>query len=108
MVAGRQKASPFDTVGARLAGLAIACLAAGLMFWIGRDEVPLIRGLMPGAAGSGGEQTASSGNPELDACLASRIGDVDAMRRDGVISNDQYDLFRARATAYCETQFPGK
>ncbi len=44
-------------------------------------------------------------NPELAQCLENRIGVVEKMRDEEVISEMQYDLFNNRARAYCETEF---
>lgn len=105
-MAGRQQASALDSRGARLVALAVALAALCLMVWLGRDDVPFVRAVMTSVTGSAEEAVASSGNPELDACLASRVGDVEKMREDGVINAAQYDTFRGRAVAYCEAQFP--
>lgn len=51
------------------------------------------------------EADVASINPELAACLEVRVGAVDKMRRDNVINDAQYELFRGRADAYCETEF---
>lgn len=93
-----------DSLAARGLALAIAAAAGALMVWLGRNDVPAIRGILspdPVAAISAG-----SGNPQLDACLKSRIGDVDKMREEGVINAAQHNTFKARATAYCQTEFP--
>lgn len=66
-----------------------------------------------GAPGQGGFQAAGTspassagGNPALTACLSERLGTIDKMNNDGVITAAQYDLFRTRAISYCETEFP--
>jgi hypothetical protein len=105
-MAGRQQGSALDSRGARLVALAIALAALSLMIWIGREDVPLVHGLMTDVSGSAKDSAKTTGNPELDACLASRVGDVEKMREEGVINAAQYDAFRGRATAYCEAQFP--
>jgi len=48
---------------------------------------------------------AAASNPELAACLTERVGTVENMRRDGVISDAQFNQFRARAVAFCEGEF---
>lgn len=103
---GRQQRSALDSRGARLAALAIALAALSLMIWLGREDVPLVRDVMTSVSGSAEGSATTTGNPELDACLASRVGDVEKMREEGVINAAQYDAFRSRATAYCEAQFP--
>ncbi|MBO6758843.1 MAG: hypothetical protein JJ902_21110 [Roseibium sp.] len=89
----------------RITALAIAFLALLLMLWIGREDVPGLSTVWTGLTGSTTE-SAGTGNPELDACLAQRVGDVDQMRADGVINDSQYDTFRGRAVSFCEAQFP--
>lgn len=105
-MAGRQQASALDSRGARLVALVIALAALCLMIWLGREDVPFVRAALTSVTGAAEETAASSGNPQLDACLASRVGDVEKMREEGVINAAQYDTFRGRAVAYCEAQFP--
>jgi len=89
----------------RIVALCIAASALLLMLWIGRHDVPVLNTAWAALTGAG-SQPASTGNPELDACLAQRVGDVDQMREDGVITSAQYDAFKARAEAFCTAQFP--
>ncbi|MTI42350.1 hypothetical protein JM93_01765 [Roseibium hamelinense] len=95
-----------DGVAGRVTALAIAGASLGLMIWIGREDVPILRDTVAMITGSSGPSTEGTGNPELDACLAKRVGDVDKMRADGVVSDAQYETFRARAVGFCEAQFP--
>ena len=44
--------------------------------------------------------------PELQACLDDRVGDVDRMREEGILSDAQYTAFRGRAEALCREQNP--
>ena len=104
-VSGHGHPSALDSRGARVAALVIALCALALMIWLGRNDVPVVRGLMTGLSGPDVQQE-GTGNPELDACLKDRAGAVDKMREDGVINAAQYDTFRGRAIAYCEAQFP--
>jgi len=46
-------------------------------------------------------------NPALAACLQQRIGDVDRMKEDGILSDAQYASFRARAEELCVQQNQG-
>jgi len=93
-----------DSLAARALALLIAAAAAALMVWLGREEIPAIRGIASPAPVAG--KAATSGNPALDACLAERVGDVDKMRQEGIINTAQYETFKARAVAYCQTEFP--
>jgi len=45
-------------------------------------------------------------NPALAACLQQRIGDVDRMKEEGVLSESQYASFRSRAEELCFQQNP--
>ncbi|MFD1694689.1 hypothetical protein [Roseibium aestuarii] len=89
----------------RLAAVAIALACLALMGWIGRDDVPFLKSLRAQVTGES-PAPAATGNPELDACLAKRLGDVEQMKLDGVIAPAQEELFRSRAVSFCETQFP--
>ena len=40
-------------------------------------------------------------NPELAACLKQRVGDVDKMQQDGILSDNQYTDFKERAIQLC-------
>ncbi len=46
-------------------------------------------------------------NPGLEACLAERIGHVNKMREDGILSEAKYGAFKARAEELCVQQNPG-
>lgn len=54
-----------------------------------------------------GEERVKDENPALAACLDERIGDVNQMRDEGVINEEQYQQFSARARALCQAQNPG-
>ena len=79
-----------DTIWARLLAGLVALVFAGILAWINRDAL------------SGPE--AASG--PLAECLAERLGDVDAMVADGVISDGQAAQFRIRARQLCEQTVP--
>ncbi len=97
--------SSLDGKAARLAALLIALVALCLMVWLGREDVPFVRGALTTITGED-TTSVSSGNPELDACLAKRVGDIDKLLAEGMIKDSQYPAFRRRASSYCETQFP--
>ncbi|WP_417673425.1 hypothetical protein [Roseibium sp.] len=104
-MSGGNRSSSLDSPIARVAALGIALCALALMVWLGRNDVPVIRGLMTGNSETEVQQE-SSGNPELDACLKDRGGAVEKMREEGVINAAQYNEFHQRAVDYCEAQFP--
>ncbi|MBD1546689.1 hypothetical protein [Roseibium aggregatum] len=104
-MSAQSRTSSLDSAAARIAALAIALCALALMVWIGRNDMPVIRGLMVTVSGTGPVEE-STGNPELDACLKDRSGAVDKMRKEGIINAAQYNEFHQRAVDYCEAQFP--
>lgn len=97
--------SGLDGVAARLAALLVALAAGAAIVWVGKIGFAGMP-LTPFAEAPGAADTAPSASPELAACLAERLGAVEHMRRDGVVSDGQYETFRARAISYCQTQFP--
>lgn len=101
------KTSALDSRLARISALFVALCALALMGWLGREDVPFVREMISDVRGQSAPQTGSSSNPELDACLAQRIGDVETMRTDNIINEAQYAAFKSRATSYCQAQFPG-
>ena len=51
-------------------------------------------------------EPAKPANPALQACLDQRVGDVDAMKSEGILNDAQYAAFRARAEELCRQQNP--
>ncbi|MBD8875024.1 hypothetical protein [Roseibium polysiphoniae] len=100
-----KSASSLDGSGGRLVALAIAISCLALMVWLGREDVPFVRDAIAMVTGKEPEAQ-TSGNPELDACLSNRVGDIDQLLAEGMIKDSQYPSFKRRATSYCETQFP--
>uniref|UniRef100_UPI003BA9C2C0 hypothetical protein n=1 Tax=Stappia sp. TaxID=1870903 RepID=UPI003BA9C2C0 len=94
-----------DQLTARIAAFALALGGLALMGWIGFFGFAGVA-LTPFANIVAGSEATASGNPALEACLAERVGAVDSMRRDGVVSDAQYDTFRARAVSYCRAENP--
>lgn len=95
-----------DGIAARLAALAIAAGLAGAMVWIGKVGFAGVAMTPFESSGTVAAGMASSGNPQLDACLAERVGAVDQMRKEGLVDAARYETFRSRAVSYCESQFP--
>lgn len=84
-------------------------MGLALMVWLGRNE--LTRAAAPMLAdglqsSSAAPTDIAADNPALAACLTERVGAVDKMKAEGIVSAAQYDTFKARAVAYCETEFP--
>ncbi|SOC04197.1 hypothetical protein [Stappia indica] len=97
-----------DGAGARIAALAIAAGLAGAMVWIGKVGFAGVAMTPFESSGTVSAGMTSSGNPQLDACLAERVGAVDKMREEGLVDAARYDTFRSRAVSYCESQFPAQ
>ena len=98
-----------DTKGARILALLIALAIAALLFVNWSDD---FANLFSGKQSSSLPQAqqvpsdAAETNPALAACLEKRIGDVDQMKEDGVLSEAQYAAFRERAESLCRQQNP--
>lgn len=93
-----------DTIWARLIALAIA-VALGWAFWTtwSEDVIAMIEGgpeALPIAA-QNDIQEQTMANPELEACLEKRLGDVQMMASEGVITEAQVAGFSQRATELC-------
>jgi hypothetical protein len=82
-------ASFLDTVAARIVALAVFLVCAGALVWLNRESW----------LGLGPEM--STADQALARCVAERSGDVDRMLEEGVIGEDQAELFRSRAEAMC-------
>lgn len=97
--------SRIDHLATRVVALALALCGLALMAWIGLFGFAGVA-LTPFENMAPDGVKAASGNPALQACLEERVGAVDAMRREGVISDTQYDAFRTRAVDYCQAENP--
>ena len=86
------RANLLDRPIARLIALVIFLLMAASLAWIHRED------LLPG------EPDAVSADDPVAQCLAQRAEDIEQMRRDGVIDEDQAALFKSRAEALCQAQ----
>lgn len=64
-----------------------------------KESTPLIQPI--------GQERVSEDNPGLKACLEERVGHVNQMKKDGVISEQQFKLFANRAKQLCQAQNPG-
>lgn len=80
-----------DGVGARILAAVICLAAAGGIALYHRDVLLADRVALP-----------RTGNPELDACIAERAGQADALVADGLLEPAEADTFRERAVAFCE------
>ncbi|MBO6814946.1 MAG: hypothetical protein JJ891_08785 [Rhizobiaceae bacterium] len=98
-----------DSIAARLLALCIAIGLSAILFFNYQDD---IERLVSGTPSSGLPVTNAdtspdqASNPELARCLQQRIGDVDRMKKEGVLSDTQYEAFRSRAENLCIQQNP--
>ena len=99
-----------DTTAARLLALCIALfLAVILVYNYKSDFARLFSGSGETGLPVTNVETApdEAANPALAECLQQRIGDVDKMKEEGILSDAQYASFRARAEELCVQQNPG-
>lgn len=97
-----------DTIFARLIALLLAIGFGAILYlnW-GSDFEELFAGSSPAIPISAGIPQVENENAALEACLQQRVGDVDKMKADGIISDSQYAQFRQRAEDLCRAQNPG-
>jgi hypothetical protein len=88
-------ASFLDTVAARIIALLVFLACVGALVWLNREAW----------LGLGPELTAAE--QALARCIAERSGDVERMVEEGVIGEDQAELFRSRAEAVCVAMAEG-
>ncbi len=104
----QQTRSFADTGLARLIALVLAALIAYLLWSNWTDD---FRQLMEGREAAmpviSESQPAKPVNPALEKCLEQRIGDVDRMKQEGILTDAQYDAFKGRAMDLCAAQNPG-
>lgn len=96
-----------DTMVARLIALVIAGVIAAFMVITWSDDfLALLEDEPAQLVVPVGGSPAAEATPELDACLAQRVGDVDRMKEEGIIGDAQYEAFRSRAVSLCNAQNP--
>lgn len=107
MTAANAPRSFADTALARLIALAIV-VGIGLIFFVYwaddlrnvlEDDAPAIPILADRAP-------IQRTNAALKSCLDQRVGEVDKMKAEGVINDEQYTSFRQRAEQLCQVQNP--
>lgn len=94
-----------DTAFARLIALVLAGLIAYLLYakW-GSEILATVQGQPVSLLAD--KAPAREATPALDACLAARVGDVEAMKAEGIVNDAQYADFKRRAIAFCRAQNP--
>ncbi len=88
-----RKSAFLDRPVARFVALGVFFGAALALAWSHRDDL-----IPPPAA------LARAGDDPVAVCLATRAGDIDRMRDERVITDDQASLFKSRAEALCVAQ----
>lgn len=97
-----------DSVIARLLALVLAILLGWLLWSNWADDFKrLASGEKEAPAVVSAAEPAKPANPALQECLAQRVGDVDRMKEEGILSDAQYGNFRSRAEGLCRAQNPG-
>lgn len=76
----------------RLIALAVFGACVGFLVYLHRDD------LWPPPVEE------ASGNPAFEACKAQRFGEIENMRQQAVIDENQEQQFKARAEAFCWDQ----
>ncbi len=109
-MAAKAQTSFADTISARFIALCIAVLLASILYLNYSDD---FQQLFAGETENGLPVTTATispdeaANPALASCLKQRIGDVDRMKEEGILSDAQYSQFRQRAEELCFQQNPG-
>jgi len=108
VTAADQSSGFADSNLARLLALAVA-IALALLLWFNwsSDFKLLLADGDNAASTTASSEPAKPANPALHACLAQRVGDVDQMKKEGILSDAQYGAFRSRAEGLCRAQNPG-
>lgn len=96
-----------DSSIARIIALVLAVAIAGLFYFNWSAEIGGLFSARTDNAMVSASQPAKEANPALDACLTQRVGDVDRMKDEGILSDAQYAKFKMRATDLCRVQNPG-
>lgn len=98
-----------NTNAARIVAGVLALLIAIVWFYnYQADFGRLMSGNITSELPSASPQAAAVSNPALAACLKKRVGDVDQMKKDGLLSDDKYVSFRSRAEQLCSQQNPAQ
>ena len=91
---GTAQSGFINTFGARVVAGVLALLIAVLWFYNYKEDFSR---LMASDADNGlpsiSESSAVAVNPALASCLEKRVGDVDQMKKDGILSEAKYNDF---------------
>ena len=107
MTVADRSQSFFDGFVARILAMILAVLIGLFLVTTWSSE---FKNLFTGEASApmvSADQPAKELNSRLSACLERRVGDVEQMKADGILSDAQYSAFTARAEDLCRVQNPG-
>jgi len=99
-----------DSIHTRIISGVLALILAVIIASVYKDDIVRLvsSGSENGLPASSASVPVATSNPELAACLEKRIGDVDEMKENGVLSEAQYASFRSRAEELCIQQNPAQ
>jgi hypothetical protein len=109
-MAASQHTEGFSNSGEARIVAAIFAAILGFAIWFNwADDIKALFAEQPPALPPSAEvrEPAKPANPALRECLDKRVGDVDRMKEEGIISDSQYEAFRSRAVNLCRAQHPG-
>ena len=103
-----QHKSFLDTSTARVLALLLAVLLIFVLWmnWSSQFSA-LVTQKEDVVSNRSAQEPAKPLNAALENCLTQRVGDVDRMKEEGILSEAQYGAFRARAESLCKAQNPG-
>jgi len=106
-MATTQEKTFHDTMAARIVALLLAAVLAVLLYMNYKDDFSrLVSGEEPAGLPEATTAAIAETNPALAQCLQKRIGDVNQMKQDGVLTEAQFADFKARAEQLCIQQNP--
>lgn len=108
MVTAQRQASFLDSSISRILALILALLLAILLWMNYADDFKnLFAGNEEAKPAISTSEPAKPANAALEACLEQRVGDVDRMKEEGILSDAKYEAFKSRAVSLCKAQNPG-
>lgn len=108
MTTATQTQSFFDGQVARILAMVLAVLIGGFVYLTWPGEIKnLFAGNPPAIPMMTKAVPVGEPNADLAACLTQRVGDVERMKEEGILSDAQYASFKSRAGDLCRVQNPG-
>jgi len=97
-----------DSFVARILAMILAVVIGGFLYFNWSAEIAnLLTDNSSSMSVVSESQPAKEANDALAACLEQRIGDVERMKKEGILSDAQYNSFSIRAADLCQVQNPG-